>query len=97
MFSEYVDGLDSQNLNISISSGDAVLEKLELKKEALDALELPILVRGGFLGSVKINIPWTNIKSQPASIEITGLYLLAGPREDSEVFFFFFSIHRFGL
>ena len=82
---DYVDGIDSQHIDISLSSGDATLEHLELKKEALDALDLPILVRAGYLAKVKITIPWKSIKSQPASIEIDGLYVLAGPRMDSEV------------
>jgi hypothetical protein len=80
---EYVVGLEAQNMEISISSGDACLEKLELRASALDSLDLPITVRAGYLEKVKINIPWTAIRSQPASVEISGLYLLAGPR-DSE-------------
>ncbi len=80
--SAYVATLDASNLEISLSTGDATLEHLELRREALDALDLPVVVRGGYLARVKINIPWTAIKSQPASIEIDGLYLLAGPRED---------------
>jgi vacuolar protein sorting-associated protein 13A/C len=81
---EYVVGLDSEHLDISISSGDACLEHLELRASALDSMDLPITVRAGFLEKVKINIPWTSIRSQPASIEISGLYLLAGPRKETE-------------
>lgn len=43
----YVKGLLRENLNLSLSSGDVTLENLELRREALDDLELPITVRGG--------------------------------------------------
>jgi vacuolar protein sorting-associated protein 13A/C len=44
---QYVSGFQKDNLKFSLSSGNAVLENLELKKEALDDLELPITVKAG--------------------------------------------------
>jgi hypothetical protein len=44
---DYVLGLE--NLKVSLLSGNAVFENLELKKEALDGLDLPITVKGGML------------------------------------------------
>lgn len=44
---KYIDGLQKENLNVSIGDGDLVLENLKLKEEALDDLELPIQVCGG--------------------------------------------------
>ena len=44
---KYIDGLQKENLNVSLGAGDLVLENLKLKKEALDDLELPIQVCGG--------------------------------------------------
>ena len=48
---KYLDGLQRENLNVSLGAGDLVLENLQLKKEALDDLELPIQVCGGLLNN----------------------------------------------
>jgi hypothetical protein len=55
---KYIDGLQKENINVSIGEGDLVLENLQLKKDALDELELPITVRSGrkpFYDSVSLS------------------------------------------
>jgi VPS13-like, N-terminal len=53
----YVNGLQRENLQFSLSHGNVVLENLELKKEALDELDLPITVKeGSVLLSVESSI-----------------------------------------
>ena len=42
-------GLDAKNLKLSIGSGDVVLQRLRLKKTALEDLQLPIEVTEGAL------------------------------------------------
>ena len=108
----YVNGLQRENLNVSIGSGDVVLENLELKKEALDDLELPITVRGGkcslictipvrgcvhiyivymllwfigYMGKLRLKIPWKSLKTEPAVISIERVFLLASPKLHTEV------------
>jgi hypothetical protein len=43
----YIDGLQRENLSIGIGSGDVVLENLQLKRDALDDLDLPVIVKSG--------------------------------------------------
>ena len=43
----YVEGLKEKNLQISLMKGSVNLSNLQLKKEALDGLELPITVKSG--------------------------------------------------
>lgn len=47
LLGQYVDGLN--NLNLSVTSGDIVLENLAIKKEALQDLKLPIYVKNGLV------------------------------------------------
>lgn len=38
------------------SAGDVELNNMQLKPEALNALKLPVKVKAGFLGSVKLKV-----------------------------------------
>lgn len=55
------------------------MEKLPLKKDALKKLNLPIEVKSGFIGKLKIEIPFRHLKSQPWVVQVDQLYLIAGP------------------
>ncbi|CAR23295.1 membrane morphogenesis protein VPS13 [Lachancea thermotolerans CBS 6340] len=79
----YVENFDPKQLNVGIWSGDVKLKKLKLKKESLDALDLPIDVRFGFLGDLTLLVPWSSLKNKPVKILIEDVYLLCGPRDQS--------------
>ncbi|ODV90204.1 hypothetical protein CANCADRAFT_1934 [Tortispora caseinolytica NRRL Y-17796] len=76
----YVKNFDPKLLNIGIWGGDVSLKRLELKKEALDELRLPVDVVEGYLGSLTLQIPWSSLKTKPVRINIKDVYLLALPR-----------------
>ncbi|TGZ78721.1 hypothetical protein EX30DRAFT_322121 [Ascodesmis nigricans] len=78
----YIKNFDSKQLNIGIWSGDVRLRNLELKKEALDQMKLPLNVLEGHLGQLTLQIPWSNLKGKPVKVLIEDVYLLAGPRID---------------
>lgn len=56
MQGKYVNGLDADALRISVFAGDVVLKNLQLKPEALNSLDLPITVKAGLLGSLKLKV-----------------------------------------
>lgn len=62
---QYVYGLDAKALKVSVFSGDVVLTNLKLKPSALADLKLPINVKAGLLGSLKLKvgmrIPWLSL------------------------------------
>ncbi len=47
LLGDFVKGLEKENLRIGILGGDITLENLELRKEALGNLNLPIAVKTG--------------------------------------------------
>ncbi|CEP60565.1 membrane morphogenesis protein VPS13 LALA0_S01e13828g [Lachancea lanzarotensis] len=79
----YVENFDSKQLNVGIWSGDVKLKNLQLKRESLDALHLPIDVQFGFLGDLTLQVPWSSLKNKPVKILIEDVYLLCGPRDQS--------------
>lgn len=80
----YIRNFDPKQLNIGIWSGDVQLRNLELRKEALDQMKLPLNVSEGYLGRLTLQIPWSNLKNKPVKVTIEDVYLLATPKQDSE-------------
>ena len=80
----YIRNFDPKQLNVGIWSGDVKLRDLELRREALDQLKLPINVVEGHLGQLTLKIPWANLRGQPVQVYIEDVFLLAAPKEDAE-------------
>jgi len=55
------------------------LKNLQLKRSALDELNLPIIVSRGSLTSLKLKIPWAHLSSKPVLVQMDGIYLEARP------------------
>ncbi|KAF2866909.1 hypothetical protein BDV95DRAFT_611203 [Massariosphaeria phaeospora] len=80
----YVQNFDAKQLNVGIWSGDVKLRNLELRREALDQLRLPLNVVEGHLGSLTLSIPWSNMRGKPLKVNIEDVFLLAAPKEDAD-------------
>ncbi|KAL3619418.1 hypothetical protein CASFOL_036988 [Castilleja foliolosa] len=75
----YVRGLNKEALKISVWQGDVELTNMQLKPEALNALKLPVKVKAGFLGSVKLKVPWSRLGQDPVLVYLDRIFLLAEP------------------
>ena len=80
----YIRNFDPGQLKVGIWSGDVKLRDLELRKEALDQLRLPLNVVEGHLGELTLKIPWSNLRGQPVQVFIENIFVLAAPKEDAE-------------
>ena len=80
----YVKNFDAKQLNVGIWSGDVKLRNLQLRKEALDQLHLPVNVVEGYLGQLTLSIPWSNLRGKPVQVKIEDVFLLAAPRTDAD-------------
>lgn len=79
----YVKNFDPAQLKVGIWSGDVKLRDLQLRKEALDQLKLPINVMEGHLGQLTLVIPWSNLRGAPVKVLIEDVFLLASPKEEA--------------
>ncbi|MCJ1313085.1 hypothetical protein MMC25_006762 [Agyrium rufum] len=80
----YVKNFDAKQLNVGIWSGEVKLRNLELRREALDQLKLPVNVVEGHLGQLTLNIPLSNLRGSPVKVNIEDVFLLAAPKEETE-------------
>ncbi|GBG70050.1 hypothetical protein CBR_g4878 [Chara braunii] len=78
----YVRGISVEALKISVWAGDVLLNNLQLKAEALNALNLPIVVKAGFLGSIRLKVPWNRLGQEPVIVLLDRIFLLAEPAQD---------------
>ncbi|CAG9988581.1 unnamed protein product [Clonostachys byssicola] len=80
----YVKNFDPTQLKVGIWSGDVKLHHLQLRREALDQLKLPVNVIEGHVGDLTLAIPWSNLAGAPVKVFIEDVFLLASPKEEAE-------------
>ncbi|KAE8593143.1 hypothetical protein XENTR_v10019000 [Xenopus tropicalis] len=73
---KYVNNLNTDQLSIALLKGAVELENLPLKKDALKELELPFEVKAGFIGKIRIQIPFYRPHLDPWVISISKLHLI---------------------
>lgn len=81
---EYVEEIDSKNLNLSVFSGIIDWNDLNLKKNIFSKLNVPIQLVIGRIKKLFVRVPWNALSSKPVQLEILGLHLLVKPLENSE-------------
>lgn len=66
-------------------SGEVELENLPLKREALRHIGLPIEIKSGFIGKIRLQVPVRQIRTASWVIAIEQLYVVIGPISIDEV------------
>jgi vacuolar protein sorting-associated protein 13D len=75
--------INADKLSIGLLSGVVELENLPLKTEAFnESQSMPIDVKFGFIGKIKLNISLNNLRNTPWLIIIENLLLVFGPKSD---------------
>ncbi|XP_069804325.1 intermembrane lipid transfer protein VPS13D isoform X2 [Dendropsophus ebraccatus] len=81
---KYVNNLNTDQLSVALLKGAVELENLPLKKDALKELELPFEVRAGFIGKIRIQIPFYRPHLDPWVISISRLHLVGSPDKQDD-------------
>ena len=79
----YVKNFDANQLRVGIWNGEVSLKNMELRREALDQLKLPVNVVEGHVGNLTLTLPLSNLRGKPVKINIDEVFLLAAPKEDA--------------
>lgn len=80
----YLQNFDPKQLSVGIWNGEVKLRNLELRKEALDQLHLPLNVVEGHIGNLTLSIPFSNLRGKPVQVSVEDVFILASPREDAD-------------
>eukprot|EP00736_Rhodelphis_marinus_P006539 Rmarinus@m.25194 len=76
-----VKSLKTEQLKLSIWSGTVVLEKLDVRTDALDPLNLPITVREGSIRRLELYVPWKKLKNEACRLLIDGFHVTTVPKK----------------
>jgi vacuolar protein sorting-associated protein 13A/C len=87
---DYVEGVSKERLSVAVWSGTVSLENLVVRRDALDHLELPVEVRGGWIGSLELDVPWAHLGTAPVIVRVDRVHIVLAPvrpgdaREEAE-------------
>ena len=71
--------INKEDFKLKVFQGEIVLYGLELKRGALDFLNLPIAVEIGIVGCLKIIVPWDKLYVKPVVLTINDVWLISKP------------------
>jgi hypothetical protein len=77
---DYIDDIKEEDIQVAVTSGEAVIRNLRLKPSALDFMDMPIEVVHGFVGQLRLKIPFTSLSSEPWVVEFDRIYAVARVR-----------------
>lgn len=81
---KYLENLDTDQLSISLLSGQVELENVPLRKDALRFLEPAIEVKSGVVGHIKLTIPVSRLRSEPWTLLLENITIVLGPQKFSQ-------------
>ena len=62
-------------------NGNVELTNMKLKQSLFDSMPIPLKLKFGQIGLIKLKIPVWNLLSQPLVIEIRDVFALAEPKQ----------------
>ena len=76
----FIENLDSEQLNISLLHSNVKLENLQIKPTLFDSMPVPFSLHYGKVGRIFIDIPVWNIASAPLKVEISDVFMFIKPK-----------------
>lgn len=86
----YVDGLNKESIRVGVWRGDLELKHLRLRPDALAVLfetlglDLPVTVTAGYIGLLRLEVPWKTLRSAPVRIFMHDVTVVASPVSDGD-------------
>ncbi|OQR98040.1 vacuolar protein sorting-associated protein [Achlya hypogyna] len=78
-FSAWLEGFDKEGMRVALFSGKICFRDLKFKKDALDSLQLPVVLKEGRLGTLFVKVPWQRLGKESVHVVLEDLYLVLGP------------------
>lgn len=76
---KYLRGLDE--VSVGLWAGQIAVERMQVKSEALDTLNLPFQLVVGVIGRLEVTIPWTRLNTSAVTVTVRDVVLVLRPKE----------------
>ena len=73
--------IDEEKVSIALWSGSLSLENVRVRADALDFLDLPIVVEHGVVGTLTLSADWARFHSVPVKVRLADVTVLVRPRD----------------
>jgi vacuolar protein sorting-associated protein 13A/C len=73
---QFIKHIPQEQLRVGVWRGEIVLDDLELRPDCLDGLGLPLTLEAGYVGSLRISIPWSSLGTKPVVAELERIHLV---------------------
>lgn len=73
---EYIQKIDSSQMEMKIWKGHATFDNLDLLSTALSSHHIPLLIKKGTISHVDLNFPWKKLNSEACIVEIKDVYIV---------------------
>lgn len=81
---DFIEGIESKQLNISILKGDVELFNLSIKPDFLETLPLPFKLKYGKVGRIFVDVPVTGLLSKPLKLQVSEIFIMVEPKKVEE-------------
>ena len=75
-------GIDAEKFEVDVFSGTVKLRDLKVSADAFTTLGLPVTLVASYIGEIDLDIPFTNLKTEPIIVTVRRVFITLSP--DSE-------------
>lgn len=72
--SNYIDGINSDQLQMSLWNGIAKLENISIKSDALTSHHIPLTIKNGKMSLISLEFPWGRLDSQCCQLKFENIF-----------------------
>ena len=76
---EWVEGLNRDDLSLSVWGGDIELHDIMIRSDVFKKLKMPLELVFGKIGYLRIQVPWRSLGSKPVIADIRNVWLVVRP------------------
>ena len=73
---EYIQKIDSSQMEMKIWKGHATFDNLDLLSTAFSSHNVPLLIKRGTISHVDLNFPWKKLNTEACVVEIKDVYIV---------------------
>lgn len=74
---KYLQDFDASKLSFSVFGGAVELRDLKINPDALKDIHPALQIKSGQIGSLKVRLSYTKLKSEPVVVEISDILMFA--------------------